>query len=299
MRFLIVGSAEEYRTVVPAAPGCRLVGETDSWPPAPADRDGCDAVIVALPLARRAEAIRWAIERGLPVLAEAPLAEGPDEARALCELADAKRVRLAVTMPHRFEPPVARTLELVRSGAIGPLAGLRAEVGSSHAHFATLDLTRLLLGEIVSCQAHESFALLRNADRAAAELRSVEGGQGPVIDLLGQGGYLRLALGPWVVSGKLANGRRVRCLHRGALLAECWTRLRHGCSGILRRELAAFASLGPAPSLLATGWDACRLGEMLAALEQSRWLEAEVSLRPLPVVLPSARKTSLVRGREE
>src|SRR5262249_26962936 len=127
MRFLIVGSAEEYRTVVPAVPGCRLAGQADSWPCSSSARSGCDAVIIALPLAQRAEAVHRAIDGGLSVLAEAPLAGGRDEARELCELADANRVRLAVTMPHRFEPPVARTLDLVKAGAIGPVAGLRAE----------------------------------------------------------------------------------------------------------------------------------------------------------------------------
>jgi hypothetical protein len=225
MRFLIVGAADEYRSVVPSIPGCRLVGETSSSPSATSLRRECDAVVVAMPLSQRAEVVRAALVEGKSVLAEAPLAEGPDESRALCELADARLRPLHVTLPHRFEPPVARVLRWVQDGAIGPIVGLRAEVGSPHDHLATLDLARLLLGEIVACEAQETFALLRNAERVAAEVRRVDWVEGPIIDVLGQGGYLRLAMGPWLVSGKLANGRRVRHAHRRALLADCWSRL--------------------------------------------------------------------------
>lgn len=300
MRFWIVGAAEEYRTVVPAVAGCRIVGESPTWPGPAVSRGACDAVIVAQPLGLRARMVRQALLADLPVLAEAPLAEGQDEARALCELAESRRSRLAVSLPHRFDPPIARTLAFLRDGGIGPIVGLRAEVGSAHDHLVALDLARLFLGEIVACQAQETFALLRNGDRVAAEVRRVEEGQAPVIDVLGQGGYLRVALGPWVVSGKLANGRRVRIVHRVALWREVWSRVWSGCAGGLKRELEAFIAPRSASSLLATGWDACRLGEMLAGLEQSRWMEAEVPLRPLPVTPPSAaRREALVRGAPE
>jgi predicted dehydrogenase len=96
------------------------------------DADGwrAEAVVAADPPAAHLATARWAVERGLPVLIEKPLAPGPE---GVCELLDAateEGLTVAVAYNLRFHPALVAIENAVSSGRIGRLLAVRAEVGS-------------------------------------------------------------------------------------------------------------------------------------------------------------------------
>ena len=90
------------------------------------DRHGPDAVVVCVPQHERAAVARAAIEAGVPVLVERPMARTLDEARELVELARARGVPLAVGHPLAHDPVFARVGEIVRAGALGGVQEARS-----------------------------------------------------------------------------------------------------------------------------------------------------------------------------
>src|SRR5207237_302473 len=69
------------------------------------------------------------LEAGKHVLCEKPLAIDAAEARSLALLADARGVRLATGLNHRFYPPVRDAMALISAWAIGRVESVRAQIG--------------------------------------------------------------------------------------------------------------------------------------------------------------------------
>jgi predicted dehydrogenase len=291
-------------------------------------------VIIATPHADHALQVRRALEAGKHVLCEKPLAIDPRDARELAQLAQARQLRLATGMNHRFYPPVRDALQLASAWAIGRVESVRIEIG----HRASLeflrswrgdrarsgggtlmdngphacDLIRKFLGEIVAAKGYiargldgpdgcetEAFALFRNSDRAIGELRSSWNlARGYLtIDVRGSGGFLHVETAPWRLSGVLSDGRRVEQRYGLDRLVERWHRHRFGAERSLVWEIEAFLTTPPhQPRQEATGWDGCRATEMVWAVYESAETGAEVALVPLPVTLPTLRKRVLERG---
>lgn len=80
-----------------------------------------DAVIVATPSGLHPELAMMAMEQGLDVLVEKPLALSWGEAKALTQFADDAGLILAVTHFNRMLPAVRRVLTAVREGKLGRL----------------------------------------------------------------------------------------------------------------------------------------------------------------------------------
>lgn len=80
-----------------------------------------EALVVAGPQQGRAAAVRLALEAGVAVLVERPMARTLGEAEAMVALAQRQGVPLAVAHALPWHPVFARSLELVREGAVGPL----------------------------------------------------------------------------------------------------------------------------------------------------------------------------------
>lgn len=85
-----------------------------------------DAVVVANPPSEHLATAAWAVERGLPVLVEKPLATTVD---GVDELLSAG-VHVAVGHNLRFHPALGAIADAVAAGRIGRLLLVRAEVGS-------------------------------------------------------------------------------------------------------------------------------------------------------------------------
>ena len=289
---------------------------------------GVDAVVVATPHADHTDAVRAALEAGKHVLCEKPLAVNPADARELARLADSRKLRLATGLNHRFYPPVADALSLATSGAIGRIEGVRAEIGHrasteflagwhgdpARSGGGTLmdngphacDLVRRLMVEVVSAQGClrqsasapkdcelEAFALFRSHDRAVAELRSswaLEEGY-LSLNIRGDAGHLRVETAPWRLTGVLATGKRLQRNYLAERTTERLFRLWAGCERSLVRELEDFADLSPSrPRIGASGWDGCRVAEMVEAVYRSAAERREIGLDPLPVRLPGERR---------
>ena len=300
-------------------------------------RPGVDAVIIATPHADHAPQASAALDAGKHLLVEKPLAIDPDDARMLALRADELRLRLATGFNHRFYPPVADALGLVESGALGRVETVRAEIGhhASPAFLAgwhtdversgggtlmdngphACDLIRRFLGEVVAVKGYlrqspglqqgcetDAFALFRDFDRGVAELRS--SWTRPTgylsLEIRGAEGWLRVETAPWSLSGVLSSGRNVRRGYLAERIAERAFRLRYGCEQSLVREIEAFAAATrdqPRASLGATGWDGCRVTEMIDAVYRADASGTEVRLQPPLVHLPSSARRRALEGR--
>ncbi|MEO7383201.1 MAG: Gfo/Idh/MocA family oxidoreductase [Paracoccaceae bacterium] len=98
---------------------------------------GVEAVILATPHSLHAEQIKRAVAAKKHIFCEKPLAltrKGAELAVSLC-----KKNKLVLGMGHerRWEPPVARLLEMARSGELGRIQQI--EGNFSHDKFTTLD----------------------------------------------------------------------------------------------------------------------------------------------------------------
>lgn len=81
-----------------------------------------DGIVLCTPPTVRVEPIRGALERGIAVLAEKPLASNAEDAARIAEIADANpQTLLALAYCHRFAPPVIAMKKLLASGKIGRL----------------------------------------------------------------------------------------------------------------------------------------------------------------------------------
>lgn len=87
------------------------------------------AVYVATPHSAHAEAVRAALEAGLPVLCEKPLSPKPETSRALFALAAAAEVPLVEGYMYRAHPQIERAQAIVRSGELGELRRIESHFG--------------------------------------------------------------------------------------------------------------------------------------------------------------------------
>ncbi len=85
------------------------------------DETELDAVIVSSTPNMHYEHAGAAIERGLHVLIEKPMALRVKEARELCELADRKGVGLVLSSPWHYTPHSVEARRLIREGEIGEI----------------------------------------------------------------------------------------------------------------------------------------------------------------------------------
>jgi predicted dehydrogenase len=297
---------------------------------------GVDVVVVATPHADHAGSVRRSLEAGRHVLCEKPLAIRADEARALATLADERRLKLATGLNHRFYPPVRDALALVAHWSVGRVESVRAEIGhlaspeflkSWHTEVArsgggtlmdngphACDLIRRFLGEVVlakgfvrqdlqlpaGCET-EAHGLFRNHDDAVAELHAswrLRTGY-LTVEVRGSEGHLRIETAPWRLTGQLADGRRIDRRYPRDRVAERVHRLRFGCERSIVLEMESFASSsGAQPRPGASGWDGCRVTEMIQAIYESDRTGDEVHLKPLLVHLPSGARRRAIRDRE-
>ncbi len=91
-----------------------------------------DAVYVATPVHLHAAQTLAALDRGLHVLVEKPMASTAAEAEAMVERAEQRGVRLGVAYYHQFIPVNAFVRELVASGELGELTALHGNASSSY-----------------------------------------------------------------------------------------------------------------------------------------------------------------------
>jgi len=89
-------------------------------------RDDVDAVVVAVPTDRHREVVELAAESGKHVFCEKPLALTLPGARAMIAACDRAGVRLMAGQVVRFFPEYARIGTLLREGAVGRVATVRA-----------------------------------------------------------------------------------------------------------------------------------------------------------------------------
>jgi predicted dehydrogenase len=90
------------------------------------ERDDLDAVYVPLPPAFRHEWTLRALERGLHVLAEKPIAMDAGQAREMVDAAESRGLVLAEGFHYVFHPMFVRAVELLGQGAIGDIEHLEA-----------------------------------------------------------------------------------------------------------------------------------------------------------------------------
>lgn len=79
-----------------------------------------DAVYIPLPNALHVEWTLRALDAGKHVLCEKPLALSPDEVDRIAAVARARSLVVAEAFMYRHEPLIARVLELLRDGTVGP-----------------------------------------------------------------------------------------------------------------------------------------------------------------------------------
>ena len=95
------------------------------------DRERPDVLHICSPHGHHAGQARAAIERGIHVVCEKPLATSADDARSLVELASTSDVHAAVCLTKRSYPMVAELRSRVTAGAIGKVVAVRGEYLSS------------------------------------------------------------------------------------------------------------------------------------------------------------------------
>src|SRR4051812_42956760 len=293
--------------------------------------DSVGAVVIATPHADHYEQARQALEAGKNVLCEKPLTVRPDQARSLALRADELRLRLATGLNHRFYPPVRDALMLVSRWAIGRVEEVKAEIGhtaspeflaSWHTDVdrsggGTLmdngphacDLIRRFLGEVVSARGtlrdhvrpgceKEAHAVFRDHDRGVGEVRSTWTNPSGylTVEVRGSAGHLRIETAPWRLTGVLDGGKRLSKRYLTDRLAERRFRGLFGCERSLVRELEAFvATPWGQPRLEATGWDGCRVTEMIDAVYRSDLAGEEIALKPSLVHLSSRSRRRVYR----
>lgn len=100
-----------------AFPGLRLTKSADDV----LDPQVVDAVVIATPTSTHYGLARRALELGLHVFVEKPLATSSQECRELVDLADAKGVVLFVGHVFLYSAPVVKLKELIDNGELGEL----------------------------------------------------------------------------------------------------------------------------------------------------------------------------------
>ncbi len=105
----------------------------DAWSTTPTIEQalaGADAAVVATPTALHAEHATLALERGVPVLVEKPLAVDAADAERITALARTRSVTCGVAMNLRFHPAIRGLRELLDSGELGEVRYAQVSAGS-------------------------------------------------------------------------------------------------------------------------------------------------------------------------
>ncbi len=102
-----------------AAIGAELGAAVHTSPVSLADNDDVAAWLIATPTLSHPAMVEMALDAGLHVLCEKPLALDPAESAALAARADGAGRLLQVGFWRRFAPPWAKARELIVAGAIG------------------------------------------------------------------------------------------------------------------------------------------------------------------------------------
>ena len=117
---------EEARAQVPTASKLRTVGSLQA---AFTGHERYDAVVVASPPAFHPEAIRRAVEAGLPILCEKPLATDDgavwSRLKRLCATAAERGILSMVGYNYRFLPHLQQVRRLLAEGAVGSILSVR------------------------------------------------------------------------------------------------------------------------------------------------------------------------------
>jgi len=92
-------------------------------------RDDVGLVIVSTPPNLHAEMVLAAIEQGKNVLCEKPLAHTVDDAKTMCERADAAGVKLYTGFNHRYFPAMRRMRAMIDRGDLGDIVTVQAYAG--------------------------------------------------------------------------------------------------------------------------------------------------------------------------
>lgn len=87
-----------------------------------------DLLDICLPHSLHAPVISWAESEGIPYIVEKPFVTSTEEARRLAELNEKSGVRSMVAENWLYIPAVERTIELLRSGAIGAIRFMRGHI---------------------------------------------------------------------------------------------------------------------------------------------------------------------------
>lgn len=165
---------------------------------------GFDALDICTPPHLHADIAVRALENGIPVLCEKPLARNPEEARRIVEAAERSGTLLMTAFCHRFEPGVEFVKALTRPDGIGRVLMFRNRFGTrfkgveerwfSQGEIAgggalmdtsihSVDLFRYLVGEVQSVSgAVKTFnpAIQGVEDSAAMLLQSEDGAIGVI-----------------------------------------------------------------------------------------------------------------------
>ncbi|MFN8623499.1 MAG: Gfo/Idh/MocA family oxidoreductase [Chloroflexota bacterium] len=132
----------EHAAILARSPSAELVVACDTNPAAAAavppgvplvadleralDTPGLEAVVIATPQAHHRTAVAAALDRGLAVLCEKPIAHTLADADAIVALGSRPGARLAIGHMYRFDPRYAAIAEAVRAGDLGRPAQLTA-----------------------------------------------------------------------------------------------------------------------------------------------------------------------------
>jgi predicted dehydrogenase len=223
LRIAIIGFGwfgQRHAATLRANPGCMLVAVADPTEAASLaaktagvphyadyramlDAVKPDAVLVATPNAQHVPAALAAVERGIPVLVEKPVAESLEAAHTLVKAARERAVPVLVGHHRRYNPIIERARAAVRDGELGDIVAVNAlflirkpddyfdvawrrEAGGGPVLINAIhdiDNLRYIVGEITEVQATlgskvRGFAV---EDSAALTLRFASGALGAVL----------------------------------------------------------------------------------------------------------------------
>lgn len=120
-----------------------------------------DAVLVTSPDDLHCEHTLAALERGLPVLVEKPVARSLADAQSMCRTADAENILLMTVAMMRFAPPYRRAHHFIREGPVNNPALFIGKFNLGYDYVDLLeqgtihffDLARYLMGDVSALHA--------------------------------------------------------------------------------------------------------------------------------------------------
>ncbi|WKK21737.1 Gfo/Idh/MocA family oxidoreductase [Streptomyces olivoreticuli] len=113
---VVTANPERQRQAVTEHPGVRTVADTDALF---AHADELDLIVIASPNRTHVDFARTALEAGLPVVVDKPLAATAAEAEALADLAEERGLLLSAFQNRRWDNDFRTVRQLVRDGALG------------------------------------------------------------------------------------------------------------------------------------------------------------------------------------